>query len=106
MLKILSTKSSDELVKLMGDGFSPVIDGSYLPDWPHNLYEAKKIHNCDVLIGFNSHEGAQFIWGRTRGKLIENKAQVNNVKKHFFLYLQRPLYLYNYETKRSTAVKL
>lgn len=44
-------------------GAWPIVDGYVIPDDQHRLYEAGKFNNVDILVGYNSDEGASFSWG-------------------------------------------
>lgn len=69
----LGAKNLEELRKLdaktflpigMGGGGAwPVVDGYVIPDDQFVLYEAGKYNDVDVLIGYNSDEGASFSFG-------------------------------------------
>lgn len=53
----------------LGGGFAlaggpwPIVDGYVIPDDQYKLYEAGKFNDVDVLIGYNSDEGASFSFG-------------------------------------------
>ena len=53
----------------LGGGFAlaggpwPIVDGYVIPDDQYRLYEAGKFNDVDVLIGYNSDEGASFSFG-------------------------------------------
>ena len=43
------------------DIVAPIVDGNFLPDLPENLFKTGQFHHdVDVIIGFNSNEGAIF----------------------------------------------
>lgn len=53
----------------LGGGFAlaggpwPIVDGYVIPDDQYVLYESGKFNDVDVLIGYNSDEGASFSFG-------------------------------------------
>jgi len=47
--------------KGLANGFSPVVDGHFLPDLPSVMFKEKKFHNIPYIIGFNSDEGSGFM---------------------------------------------
>jgi len=51
--------------KLPGGRGWPIVDGWAIPDDQHNLYEAGKFNDVNVLVGYNSDEGASFSPPRT-----------------------------------------
>jgi para-nitrobenzyl esterase len=48
----------------------PIIDGYVIPDDQHKLYQAGKYNDVNVLIGYNSDEGASFTWEKTTEDFI------------------------------------
>jgi para-nitrobenzyl esterase len=51
----------DKLPAGRGLGMSwPIIDGYVIPDDQYKLYEAGRYNNVDILVGYNSDEGASF----------------------------------------------
>lgn len=47
----------------MAGGAWPVVDGHVIPDDQYRMYEAGNFNDVDVLIGYNSDEGASFSFG-------------------------------------------
>lgn len=47
----------------MAGGAWPVVDGYVIPDDQYRLYETGRYNDVDVLIGYNSDEGASFSFG-------------------------------------------
>lgn len=47
----------------MAGGAWPVVDGYVIPDDQYRMYEAGNFNDVDVLIGYNSDEGASFSFG-------------------------------------------
>ena len=47
----------------MAGGAWPVVDGYVIPDDQYRLYEAGKFNDVDILVGYNSDEGASFSFG-------------------------------------------
>lgn len=60
-MKFLADKPAAEIVKRMGLGFNPVLDYIFMPHEPVALCESGKFHAVDVLLGFNTDEGFQFV---------------------------------------------
>lgn len=88
MLDFLSTKSTEDIIDKLGEGFNPVMDGYFLPEFPKQLYAKGLVHPVDLLVGFNSHEGANFIFDLAKTKSVTtlDKAQelVDFVIKNIF----------------------
>ncbi|MCW3806979.1 carboxylesterase/lipase family protein [Plebeiibacterium marinum] len=55
----------------------PVVDGVVIPDDQYKLYEKGQYNDVPVLIGYNSDEGASFMWEK-------NPENVKNSVKHRF----------------------
>ena len=52
----------------------PSIDNDLIPDNPGNLYRQKKIHNVDLMVGFNTDEGyMSTAYSNQNNKGIENR---------------------------------
>jgi para-nitrobenzyl esterase len=78
----LGVKSLDELRALPAEKFAgrdmsgfgawPVVDGYVIKDNQYKLYEKGDFNDVDILVGYNSDEGASFSWGDT----FENHAQL------------------------------
>lgn len=67
IVQFLSKFNGKELVAGLGLGYHVVIDGHFLPDYPVNLYKQGLFHHSvDTIMGFNSHEGAMFIFEMAR----------------------------------------
>jgi len=49
----------------------PVVDGYIIPDDQFKLYEKSKFNDVPVLIGYNSDEGASFVWNNDPKQFIE-----------------------------------
>lgn len=47
----------------MAGGAWPVVDGYVIPDDQYRLYDAGKFNDVDILVGYNSDEGASFSFG-------------------------------------------
>ena len=47
----------------MGEGFSPVVDGVFLKSSPLTIYKNKAFQPKECILGFNSDEGATFVFG-------------------------------------------
>lgn len=70
LIRCLRSKSAEEIISIQGkfpltsltlhEITTPVTDGKFLPSHPRNLYKHAKFadENIEVIIGFNSHEGA------------------------------------------------
>ena len=51
-------------MSILGEGYQPVIDGFYMPDYPTSLYSLGQFNrNVDLMLGFTENEGAVFIFG-------------------------------------------
>ena len=80
-VKQFGTQSIAELRKLSAEKFIPagwslpggwpIVDGYVIPDDQYQLYEQGKFNDVPVLIGYNSDEGASFVWEKDPGKFIE-----------------------------------
>ena len=62
-LRILPAELFVERGLPAGGGW-PVVDGYVIPDDQFRLYEKGKFNKVNVLIGYNSDEGASFSWSR------------------------------------------
>ena len=67
-------------VSMLGRPFSiaggawPVVDGYVIPDDQYKLYEQGKFNDVDILVGYNSDEGASFSFGGNSA--VAHKASV------------------------------
>ncbi|CAH1791128.1 unnamed protein product [Owenia fusiformis] len=75
----------------------PVIDGTFLPDSPSNLYKQDRYNKVDYIIGFNSHEGFLVTRMVYAGLGIEFKL---DDRATFKQYLRR-LVLHNYRNNQD-----
>jgi para-nitrobenzyl esterase len=58
--------SADKLPAGRGIGMAwPIIDGWVIPDDQYKLYEAGRFNDTPILVGYNSDEGASFMFSRT-----------------------------------------
>ena len=59
LVSFLRNKSAEELGDMSEElhNFKPVVDGSFLADFPLNLYVEGKFHSVPLMTGFTSHEG-------------------------------------------------
>ena len=74
----LRNMPADSLPMVMGMGGAwPIVDGYVIPDDQYKLYEAGNYNDVNVLIGYNSDEGASF----SREKTPEE--YMANVKKRY-----------------------
>lgn len=55
---------------LPAGGGWPIVDGYVIPDDQFRLYEQGRFNNVDILVGYNSDEGASFSWNREAGPHI------------------------------------
>ena len=63
-----------------GDEYQPTVDGTFLPDFPENLFKLDYLHKAiDVIYGFNSDEGAMFIYGLNGFQLIRNRQEAERI---------------------------
>lgn len=76
ILAFLRSKSSAELVAGLGEGFQPVIDGVCFTELPLRGYKAGDFALIDVIVGFNSDEGAGFlrVFARQNPSMNNDKA--------------------------------
>ena len=82
IIKFLKSKSSDDIVEIMGVGFSPVLDHYFFKDMPENLYAKGSFKPVDHIIGFNSDEGTQFIFAFAGKKHIPTREEARTLVKH------------------------
>jgi para-nitrobenzyl esterase len=66
----------------------PIVDGWVIPDDQYKLYEAGRFNDTDILVGYNSDEGASF----SRDKTPEE--YVDGVKKRYGAFAERLLAAY------------
>ena len=72
--------SAEELRNVCGDEYQPTVDGTFLPDFPENLFKLDYLHKTiDVIYGFNSDEGAMFIYGLNGFQLIRNRQEAERI---------------------------
>ena len=69
-------------------GAWPIIDGYVIPDEQYKLYEAGKFNDVDILVGYNSDEGASFSRERDPQK------HVAEVEERFGPYTEKLLEVY------------
>lgn len=50
---------------MSGFGAWPIVDGYVIKDNQYSLYEKGDFNDVDILVGYNSDEGASFSWGDT-----------------------------------------
>ena len=73
----------------MAGGAWPIVDGYVIPDDQYRLYEAGKFNDVDILVGYNSDEGASFSFGGNDA--ASHKA---NVEERYGPYAERLLEMY------------
>ncbi|KAL9970956.1 hypothetical protein ACROYT_G023425 [Oculina patagonica] len=73
LVDCVRVKTAEEIVTAQGglthplytgtqDIVAPIVDGDFLPDVPESLFKTAQFHpDVDVIIGFNSNEGAAFL---------------------------------------------
>ena len=98
-MESLGVKSVDEMRDMppsalgrpfvMAGGAWPIVDGYVIPDDQYRLYEAGKFNDVDVLIGYNSDEGASFSFGGN-----DAKAHKASVEERFGPYAEALLKAY------------
>lgn len=98
----LGVKSVDELRAMdpsklgrpfaMAGGAWPIVDGYVIPDDQYRLYEAGNYNDVDVLIGYNSDEGASFSFGGS-----DARAHVASVEERYGPYADDLLKVYPVE---------
>ena len=79
---------------LSAGGGWPIVDGYVIPDDQFRLYEAGKFNNVDVLIGYNSDEGASF--GRAR----DAESHIASVQERYGPWADRLLEAYPVDGER------
>lgn len=82
IVDFLKNFSGEELVKHLGGGFSAVLDDFYMPAEPSLLYSPGNPHPVQLLLGFNSHEGAKFIFDLAKSKTIPDKKNAMDLLEH------------------------
>lgn len=108
IVEFLSDKSSTDIVKMLGEGFNPTVDGVFLSDVPLNLYRSGKFNPIDVIIGFNTNEGMQFIERlKQRFSIFPKESAENLLKTIVFnqFYRGRPNADEIYRTLHSTYIE-
>ena len=73
----------------MAGGAWPIVDGYVIPDDQYRLYEAGKFNDVDILVGYNSDEGASFSFGGNDA--VAHKA---SVEERFGTFAERLLEVY------------
>ncbi|MCR4824626.1 MAG: carboxylesterase family protein [Bacteroidales bacterium] len=76
---------------LSAGGGWPIVDGYVIPDDQYRLYEQGLFNNVDVLVGYNSDEGASF------GVAREAKAHEASVRQRYGSWAERLLAAYPVE---------
>lgn len=49
----------------------PIVDGHVIPDDQYRLYEQGKFNDVPILVGYNSDEGASFVWNPDPKQFVE-----------------------------------
>ncbi|CAH1790154.1 unnamed protein product [Owenia fusiformis] len=72
-----------EDIEYHGTGIQPypAIDGTWLPDWPFNMYNMGEFNRIDYLLGYNRDEGYFFIFGADPNR--------ENIRELFRAYIAR-----------------
>ncbi|MDM8161529.1 carboxylesterase family protein [Labilibaculum sp. K2S] len=69
----------------------PIVDGYVIPGDQYELYQEGKYNDVPVLIGYNSDEGASFMWEK------DSKVVINNVKTRYGKFADALLQAYPVE---------
>lgn len=69
----------------------PVVDGYVIPDDQYKMYERGDFNDVDILVGYNSDEGASFTWSKDAASFIDG------VRRRFGFYADSLLEVYPVE---------
>lgn len=58
----------------------PIVDGYVIPDDQYKLYQQGKFNDVPILVGYNSDEGASFVWNK------DPKPFIDGIKTRFGKY--------------------
>jgi para-nitrobenzyl esterase len=105
-VKQLGVSSIEEMRQLDSEKFIPagwslpggwpIVDGYVIPDDQYRLYEQGKFNDVPVLVGYNSDEGASFVWNN------DPKQFIDGLNKRFGKFAPKLFDAYSVTEKRIT----
>ncbi len=76
----------------------PIVDGVVIPDDQYELYEQGKFNDTPVLVGYNSDEGASFLWNDNVTSFV------NGINTRFGPYAEKLLDVYPIAENKITRM--